>query len=87
MAHSEPQIFSGITPEQFAALSQKAQAAGIPLSGNTGTASKFGVEVSWNYAPAEQQLTLQCLRTPFFVTASEVNAKLQSLVRETLAQA
>jgi hypothetical protein len=84
MAQSPPQIFSGITPEQFSTLASKAQAAGIALSGNSGTASRFGVEVAWNYSPATRQLTLQCLHTPFFVKPEDVNAKIQALVKETL---
>jgi hypothetical protein len=84
MGHSAPQVFSGISPEQFAKLTVKAQAAGIDLGGNSGTASKFGVEVSWNYSPESQQLTLQCLSTPFFVKPEEVNAKIQALVKESL---
>lgn len=79
-----PQAFSGITPEKFAALLQKAKDAGFDLAGNSGTAQKFGVEISWSYSPEHQMLTLQCLRTPFFVNADDVDAKLQSLVREAL---
>ena len=87
MAHSEPQVFSNITPEQYAVLTQKARASGIELNGNSGTAAQFGVEVAWNYAPDAQQLTLQCLRAPFFVSEAEVNAKLQSLVKESFTPA
>ena len=84
MEQSPPQVFSGITAEQFEKLTAKAQAAGIELSGNSGTASKFGVEVAWNYAPETLELTLHCLRTPFFVKPEEVNARIQALVKESL---
>jgi hypothetical protein len=84
MGHSAPQVFSGISPEQYAKLTVKAKAAGIDLGGNSGTATKFGVEMFWNYAPEAQELTLQCLRTPFFVKPEEVYAKLQALVKESL---
>ena len=85
MAESAPQVFSGITPEQYASLLQKAQANGFDLSGNSGTASKFGVQVVWNYSPDEQQLTFQCLRTPFFMKPEDVNAKIEAMVKESLA--
>jgi hypothetical protein len=85
MAQTAPQVFSGITPEQYAKLSAKAQAAGIDMRGSSGTASKFGVEMAWNYSAAAQELTVHCLRTPFFVKADDVNAKIQALVKETLA--
>jgi hypothetical protein len=79
-----PQTFAGITPEKFEALLQKAKNAGFNLAGNSGTAEKFGVEVSWSYVPEHSMLTLQCLRTPLFVNADNVDAKLQSLVHEAL---
>jgi len=84
MASSAPLVFSGITPEQFAVLTAKAQAAGIALNGNSGTAAQFGVEVAWNYTPETRELTLHCLSTPFFVKPEEVNAKIQKLVKESL---
>ena len=84
MSQSEPQVFTGIAPAQYATLMQKAQAAGFSLSGNSGTASKFGVEVAWNYSPEARELTLHCLRTPFFLSGEEVNARLKALVTEAL---
>ena len=85
MAQTAPQVFSSITPEQYATLTAKAQAAGISLSGNSGKASKYGVEIAWNYAPDTQTLTLQCLGAPFFVKPEDVNAKIQTLVKESLS--
>jgi len=85
MAPNPPLTFSGITPNQFAQMVLKAKESGIDLHGNTGAASKFGVEISWNYSPDTQQLTLQCLSTPFFVNPADVQAKLQSLVEQTIS--
>jgi hypothetical protein len=79
-----PLTFSGISPENFEVLLQRAKDAGFDLAGNSGTAEKFGVEISWSYAPESSTLTLQCLSTPFFVKPDEVDAKLESLVREAL---
>jgi hypothetical protein len=80
-----PQVFSGVSPAQYAKLMQKANAAGVPMSGNNGRASRMGVEVEWNYSEEKQELVLTCLSAPFFVSAHDVNAKLQALVRETLS--
>jgi hypothetical protein len=85
MAQSPRQVFSGITPSTYTKLTEKARASGIELSGNSGTASKFGVEVAWNYVPETEQLTFQCLKTPFFISADDVHRKLQTLVQQTLA--
>jgi hypothetical protein len=82
---AEPLVFANITPEQYARLTQKANAAGISMSGDSGTASSFGVEVSWNYSAAAQQLTLQVLNTPFFMGPDAVNAQIQKLVKETVS--
>jgi hypothetical protein len=85
MSSTPPQVFSNITPDQYAALVQKAAAAGVDLSGNSGTASKFGVEVAWNYSPDTQQLTIQCLNGSIFMNCDAVNAKIASLIEESIA--
>jgi hypothetical protein len=87
MAPNPPRIFSGITPDQYAQLTQKARANGIEMSGNSGTATKFGVEMAWTYAPELQQLTVQCLRTPLFISAASVYAKLEALAQQHKSQA
>jgi hypothetical protein len=84
MAQNPPLIFSNVTPENYAALVAKAKASGIDLAGNSGTATKYGVEIAFNYSPDTQQLTLQCLKTPFFVSADDVHSRLRSLVKESL---
>jgi hypothetical protein len=85
MAPSAPQVFNGVTPDQYSRLVEKAKTAGIDITGNSGTATKFGVQIAWNYTPATQELTLQCLKTPFFMNASDVNTKIHSLVAQSLA--
>jgi hypothetical protein len=82
-----PLLFNNITPAQYAALITKAAASGISIAGNSGTASKYGVEVAWNYSPDARQLTLQCLKTPFFMSAADVHTKLQSLVEQSVSAA
>jgi len=85
MAPSAPQVFNGITPNHYAILTQKAKAAGIDISGPSGTASSFGVKVAWNYSAEAQVLSLQCISTPFFIQAEDVDAKIQALVKQALA--
>ena len=85
MAPPAPQVFTGVTPEQYARLAERARGAGIDLDGNNGTASKFGVEVRWNYEPENQRLTIQVLKTPFFLNAADVDGRIQTLVQESLA--
>jgi hypothetical protein len=87
MSHTAPQVFENISPEQFALLTEKAQGAGIAIAGNSGSAAKMGVEVAWNYSPDSRQLTLHCIKTPFFIDADDVNRRIHALVTETLATA
>ncbi len=85
MGISAPQIFKGVSPEQYSQLVARAKGAGIDLNGTSGTASKFGVEIAWNYSEDARELTLQCVKTPFFVKAADVDAKIRTLVTESLA--
>lgn len=87
MAIGAPQVFHGITPDAYARLIQKANASGVALGGNSGSASKFGIEVAWNYSAELQQLTLQCLKSSMFFSTQDVDQKLQSLVKEAMAPA
>jgi hypothetical protein len=84
VAASTPQVFTGITPAQYIKLTEKAKAAGVAINGNNGRASRMGVEVMWNYSEEKQELVLTCLKTPFFVKAQDINAKLHALVNEVL---
>ncbi len=84
MGQCPSQIFNNITSEQFATLCEKAQATGIPLNGNNGTAEKMGIEVTWSYSPDSQQLDIQCTHVPFFVSCNDVNTRISNLIRQTL---
>ena len=84
MPPSQPQVFSNIAPGQYAALVQKASADGINLTGNSGTASNFGVEVKWNYSPESRGLTIQVLDTPFFLSPESIDARIKAMVEETV---
>ena len=79
------QTFSAISQDQFNCLLSKAAAAGLPLNGNSGTASKSGFTIQWNYDPAASVLEIQCLSNPFFVPCSSVNGKIHDLVEECMA--
>jgi hypothetical protein len=84
MGQCNAQVFPNITPAQFEILMEKAHAGGIEISGNSGTASKFGIDVGWNYDPESQQLTIQATHVPFFVSCNDINLKIQKLVESSL---
>ncbi|MGB8260418.1 MAG: hypothetical protein WCE75_08705 [Terracidiphilus sp.] len=85
MSEKEPMVFTGITPEHYGRLSAKAREAGIAMDGESGRATKFGVEIEWKYEAAEQRLTLACLSKPFFVSDEDLHKRMQSLVESTRA--
>jgi len=76
-----PQEFRSVTLAQYQKMCEKAQAAGIAIKGDSGTASKVGVTVTWNYDPSSQDLRIQCLGTPFFVSMDDINEKIAAMVK------
>jgi hypothetical protein len=81
MSGCAAQTFSGVTPEQFTCLIQKAQSSfGVTISGNSGTASKDGLTVAWDFDLTAQTLTLQCTDKPFFLSCGTINSQIHTLV-------
>lgn len=85
MSEARSQVFSGISPEQYAKLVERAHAVGFEIGGNSGSVKKMGVEVAWDYSEQDQKLELTCVHAPFFVSADEVDARLRAIVSEALA--
>lgn len=85
MKESQPQIFQNVSGEVYSRLVAKAKDSGINIVGPSGTASKFGVEVAWNYSESTRELSLHCLKTPFFMSREDVEKKLATLVSESMA--
>jgi hypothetical protein len=74
------QTFS-ITPAQYQTLAAKAQAAGVPISGDTGTATKDGVTVSWAYSGNSLGITIEN-REWFDPSVASLQQKITDLVTE-----
>ena len=82
MAVCATQIFTSITQSRFNCLVQKAQASGIAIAGNAGTASKDGITIRWQFDPVGQTLELQCTGTPFFLSCGTINGEIHNIVDE-----
>jgi hypothetical protein len=80
MGSCAAQVFNGVTPERFACLTEKAREAGIQIDGDSGSASRDGIEISWSFDPTQQTLTLQCTSSPFYVPCEMINSRIQGLV-------
>jgi hypothetical protein len=86
MAKCDKQVFAGVTPGHFAQLVQQGNAAGLPISGETGKTTQQGVTVAWVYDPSSSTLTIECTDAPSFVPCSMINGKIDSVVSGILAQ-
>jgi hypothetical protein len=87
MSACASQTFSGVTPAQFESLTRKATAAvGTTLEGHTGSCSRQGFTVIWDYDLTEQKLVIQCTASPFSVTCGSINQRIHDLVDSAAAQ-
>lgn len=80
----EPAQTWKIAPEQYAAMLAEVTAAGIPISGNAGTASKQGVTVSWSYDGETLSITVE-KRSWYDPSMEEIEARIASAVNKILA--
>ncbi len=87
MAGCTPQTFTGITAATLACLQAQGVAAGVPITGDTGTATTMGVTIRWSYDPASETLVIECTDAPFFVPCSVVHSRVSELIRSCLPQA
>jgi ribosomal protein L31 len=76
-------VWSNVTPAQYAELVSRAQAAHIPITGDSGQASKMGVDVTWSYA--NSTLTIQVESAPFFIGQQKVKDDIAAIVDSVLA--
>jgi hypothetical protein len=82
MGSCAAQTFSGISAGQFACLLKKVSDSGVSVSGNSGSASKDGITIGWEFDPASSTLQVQCTSAPFFVSCGMVNSRIHDLVDE-----
>lgn len=78
------QTFAGIDTARFLAIAEKVRSkTGVAVAGAEGQASANGFTLAWKYSPESQQLTVECLKKPFFVSGGLVLRNVQQLVEET----
>jgi hypothetical protein len=81
MSACNEQVFNGITPARWECIRQAMQGrTGVSLATDTGTASKSGFTMRWNFDPLAQVLTVQCLEKPFIVPCSVIESTLTGIV-------
>lgn len=74
------QVFPSVSAAKWACMKQKLADAGHPVTGDHGSFSVVGVDISWTYDAAGQKLTVQA-NLPFLslVSCSTVNARIHEL--------
>ena len=81
------QVFSGVTPAAWDSVKGKAAGAGLAMSADSGTLSKSGFTIDWNYDASEGSLTVTCTKAPFFLKCETVNAKIKEVIDKQIADA
>ena len=81
MGRCAPQRFPRFTSECIQALRARVQTAGVDpdtaAGGKTsGSASRAGFTIEWNYDSADQVLTVQCVAAPVYVPCSLITAQI-----------
>lgn len=73
-----------LTEAQFAEASRRLQAAGVNLSGPSGTLSRDGITARYNYANGV--LTIAVVDKPFFLPLSVIESQMRGYIEKGLAQ-
>ena len=77
----DPLVFTQVDAAKFACVAEKvAGTVGVPMDGPTGTHSKGGFTVAWNFNEEAATLTIQCLESPWNRPCIFINAKIKELV-------
>ncbi len=80
MSSCNPLVFNNVTVGIFQKVANAISAKyGFPVLGNSGTQSKYGFTISWNFAPAQATLTVQCLAYPPFLGSAWIDSDIQAM--------
>ena len=78
------QTFNNVTPSAWTCCKTAIAKFGITVDGDSGTQSKDGFTVTWNYSSAAQTLQIQCTDSPWWASCSTINGKITELVEPCL---
>ncbi len=82
----EPITFENVTPEQFDRIEKRLDALGYADkaedAANAGDAQDKGVKIGWKYDAGTQQLTIRCIKKPFFVSGEMLGKKIREAFKE-----
>lgn len=78
--------YSNVTPTAWACAVQTAASYGVTISSDSGSASKSGFTIAWNYDPGAQTASIQCTDSPWWAPCSTINGKINDAVEHCLDQ-
>lgn len=73
-----------LTEAQFEEASRRLQAAGVNLSGPSGTMSREGITAKYSYANGV--LTIEVVDKPFFLPLSLIESQMRGYIEKGLAE-
>ena len=80
MAGCASQSFSNVNQNVWDCLVKKAAGYGVTIDSPSGSASKMGITVQWNWSSAAGTLTMQCTDKPFIISCGTVESTITSAV-------
>jgi hypothetical protein len=81
MAGCSPFTLTGVTPEVWRCLTEKAEGAAIPITSDSGTARSQGVTVDYDRDPEANTVTVTVTDMPVWTDCATVQAVLREVVR------
>ena len=83
MSQCQELVFHNVVRAHFDTIIAKAQAGGIPISGDEGEAVKNGIAVRWSFSERDRSLRIQCVASPLMIPCSLINGRLVALVEDS----
>lgn len=79
------QSFNNVTPSAWQCCKTAVAGFGITITTDSGTQTKDGFTVTWNYNSGAQTLQIQCTDSPWWAPCSTINGKIHDLVEPCLS--
>lgn len=76
-----PQVFSGVTEDDFATIVARAAEKGVTIPSHSGESSRSGFTVRWHFDAAAETLMVHCVSRPFFVPCGTVQDGVRRLIQ------
>ncbi|HYG39304.1 MAG TPA: hypothetical protein VD908_11820 [Cytophagales bacterium] len=86
MAACSPVNYSGVSSEVFESLKQELQSKGFEIPGTAGVINgPLGIAIEYSWDQANETLFTQVTEKSFFVSCSQINDQLSSVINKYTA--